>query len=108
MDRDEFASLVLQAHLQSRKVQLVRAVCHYLRQAGLGASPSYVRGILSAHPDFVRHWVEMFEQRFAPEAPASIENRRPAEAPGQMFLAIEEPELFQHPTQARAFASVRA
>lgn len=25
---------------------------------------------------------------------------------GQMFLAIEEPELFQHPTQARAFASV--
>ena len=24
----------------------------------------------------------------------------------QMFLAIEEPELFQHPTQARAFASV--
>lgn len=25
---------------------------------------------------------------------------------GQMFLAIEEPELFQHPTQAKAFASV--
>jgi hypothetical protein len=27
-------------------------------------------------------------------------------SPAQMFLAIEEPELFQHPTQARAFASV--
>ena len=75
VDRDEFASLVLQAHLQSRQVQLVRAVCHYLRQAGLGASSSYVRGILSAHPDFVRHWLEMFEQRFAPEAPGSVENR---------------------------------
>ncbi|PPF42940.1 hypothetical protein C5B85_14965 [Pseudoclavibacter sp. AY1F1] len=25
---------------------------------------------------------------------------------GTLFLAIEEPELFQHPTQARAFASV--
>lgn len=32
--------------------------------------------------------------------------RRSELSPGQMFLAIEEPELFQHPTQARAFASV--
>ena len=32
--------------------------------------------------------------------------RRAEQGAGQMFLAIEEPELFQHPTQARAFASV--
>lgn len=32
--------------------------------------------------------------------------KRAANQNGQMFLAIEEPELFQHPTQARAFASV--
>lgn len=32
--------------------------------------------------------------------------KRAAQQAGQMFLAIEEPELFQHPTQARAFASV--
>ncbi|WP_162602243.1 ATP-dependent nuclease [Nocardioides daejeonensis] len=32
--------------------------------------------------------------------------KRAAQGAGQMFLAIEEPELFQHPTQARAFASV--
>ncbi|WBQ01890.1 ATP-dependent nuclease [Kribbella sp. CA-293567] len=31
---------------------------------------------------------------------------RQTDSPAQMFLAIEEPELFQHPTQARAFASV--
>lgn len=31
---------------------------------------------------------------------------RADEGAGQMLLAIEEPELFQHPTQARAFASV--
>ena len=59
-------SLVLEAHLHARQVQLVRAACQYLRQAGLGASPSYVRGILSAHREFVRHWVEVFEQRFDP------------------------------------------
>lgn len=32
--------------------------------------------------------------------------KRAAQGARQMFLAIEEPELFQHPTQARAFASV--
>lgn len=31
---------------------------------------------------------------------------RQPDSQGGMFLAIEEPELFQHPTQARAFASV--
>jgi putative ATP-dependent endonuclease of OLD family len=36
-----------------------------------------------------------------------LSRRRRSDLPsGQMFLAIEEPELFQHPTQARAFASV--
>jgi putative ATP-dependent endonuclease of the OLD family len=35
----------------------------------------------------------------------SRRGRKPG-ARGQMFLAIEEPELFQHPTQAKAFASV--
>jgi glutamate dehydrogenase len=75
VDRDRFASLVLEAHLHARQVQLVRAACQYLRQAGLGASPSYVRGILSAHREFVRHWVEVFEQRFAPDGRSAVESR---------------------------------
>ena len=75
VDRDRFASLVLEAHLHARQVQLVRAACQYLRQAGLGASASYVRGILSVHREFVRHWVEVFEQRFAPDDPSSVESR---------------------------------
>ena len=75
VDRDRLASLILEAHLHARQVQLVRAACQYLRQAGLGASPSYVRGILSVHREFVRHWVEVFEQRFAPDGPLSVESR---------------------------------
>jgi glutamate dehydrogenase len=67
VDRDVFASLVVEAHLHARQVQLVRAAFQYLRQAGLGASRSYVRGILAGHRDFVRHWVEVFEQRFDPD-----------------------------------------
>ena len=75
VDRDEFAALVVEAHLNARQVQLVRAAHQYLRQAGLGASTSYVRGILSAHRDFVRHWVELFEQRFDPDARTSMANK---------------------------------
>jgi predicted ATP-dependent endonuclease of OLD family len=36
----------------------------------------------------------------------TVLSRRAHQSETQMFLAIEEPELFQHPTQARAFASV--
>lgn len=75
VDRDEFASLVLKAHLSPGQVQLVRAAGQYLRQAGLGASASYVRGILSAHPQFVQHWVEVFEQRFDPRGVSPVDNR---------------------------------
>jgi glutamate dehydrogenase len=75
VDRDDFASLVLQAHLDARQVQLVRAACQYLRQAGLGASSSYVRGILSSHPEFVRHWVEVFGQRFSTQGSPWADSR---------------------------------
>lgn len=71
VDRDEMAALVVETHLDARQVQLVRAASQYLRQAGLGASTSYVRGILSAHRDFVRHWVELFEARFDPDSRTS-------------------------------------
>src|SRR3712207_2425058 len=62
VDRDVFASLVVEAQLHARQVQLVRAAFQYLRQARLGASRSYVRSILSAHREFVRHWVERSEE----------------------------------------------
>src|SRR5688572_3486674 len=75
VDRDEFAALSLQAHLRARQVQLVRAGCQYLRQAGLGASRSYVCEILASHREFVRNWVEVFEHRFDPDALSPAENR---------------------------------
>src|SRR5688572_18549945 len=75
VDRDQFAALVVDAHLSPRQIQLVRAACQYLRQAGLGASTSYVREILSAHSDFARHWVEVFEQRFDPDPRAPVDNK---------------------------------
>jgi len=75
VDRDDFAVLVGAARLRARQVQLLRAVFHYLRQAHLGASRAYVRDILVANPEFVRHWVELFEARFDPSAPQLPEDR---------------------------------
>jgi len=74
VDRDVFASLVVEAQLSARQVQLVRAAFQYLQQAGLGASRPYVRSILSTHRDFVRHWVETFEDRFDPHGPGPGEH----------------------------------
>lgn len=48
-----------------------------------------------------------FQRTLLLAALSVLSKRRRAEPlSGQMFLAIEEPELFQHPTQAKAFASV--
>lgn len=48
-----------------------------------------------------------FQRTLLLAALSVLSRRRRAEPQsGQMFLAIEEPELFQHPTQAKAFASV--
>jgi glutamate dehydrogenase len=74
VDRDVFAALVTSAHLRVRQVQLVRSAFQYLRQAGIGASRTYVRDILSAHGDFLRHWVAVFEQRFDPYLPVAGEH----------------------------------
>lgn len=75
VDRDDFAELVGAARLRARQVQLLRAVFQYLRQAELGASRAYVRDILGANPEFVRHWMELFEARFAPHAPEVPDDR---------------------------------
>lgn len=47
-----------------------------------------------------------FQRTLLLSALTVLSKRARGEAAGQMFLAIEEPELFQHPTQAKAFASV--
>lgn len=47
-----------------------------------------------------------FQRTLLLSALTVLSKRAREKATGQMFLAIEEPELFQHPTQARAFASV--
>jgi glutamate dehydrogenase len=74
VDRDELAVLVVEAQLNARQVQLVRAAYQYLRLAGLGASRSYVSSILVTHREFVRHWVDTFEERFDPEGHGSVEH----------------------------------
>ena len=47
-----------------------------------------------------------FQRTLLMSALTVLSKRARGGAAGQMFLAIEEPELFQHPTRAKAFASV--
>ncbi|WP_417540638.1 ATP-dependent nuclease [Microbacterium maritypicum] len=78
------------------------------------ASPSFKptpSGIdLHVSDAFVETSIELqghgFQRTLLMSALTVLSARNRATTGGQMFLAIEEPELFQHPTQARAFASV--
>lgn len=78
------------------------------------ASPTFrpaASGIdLQVSDAFVETSIELqghgFQRTLLMSALTVLSARNRAATGGQMFLAIEEPELFQHPTQARAFASV--
>ncbi|MEV6771333.1 NAD-glutamate dehydrogenase domain-containing protein [Nocardia sp. NPDC051030] len=63
---DGFIGLIGTAELDWHDVVLVRAACRYLRQVGLRLGEATVTEILSAHPEFVRAFVELFHARFDP------------------------------------------
>ncbi|WP_067543858.1 NAD-glutamate dehydrogenase domain-containing protein [Nocardia crassostreae] len=67
LEVDGFIGLIGTARLEWRDAVLVRAACRYLRQAGLRSSEATITEILSAQPEFVRAFVELFHARFAPE-----------------------------------------
>lgn len=64
---DDFARLIVSADLGWRAVMLVRSAARFLRQAGLGMSPSYLIATLDEHPDFVSAFVAYFHARFDPD-----------------------------------------
>ncbi|MFE7423337.1 NAD-glutamate dehydrogenase domain-containing protein [Rhodococcus sp. NPDC057529] len=66
---DDYAKLIGAAGLSWREVVLVRAVCRFVRQAGLGRSESYVIETLLRNTTFADALVRYFEVRFDPDLP---------------------------------------
>ncbi|MDQ5809123.1 MAG: NAD-glutamate dehydrogenase, partial [Actinomycetota bacterium] len=84
VEDDGFNALVLRARLTWRDVVVLRAIAHYLRQAGTTFSPRYMEQTLVAHPDLARALVELFAARFDPR------RRRDAEDADAIAARIEQ------------------
>ncbi|WP_395705210.1 NAD-glutamate dehydrogenase domain-containing protein [Rhodococcus ruber] len=66
---DDFSILVLQEGISWRWVDLVRAAVRFLAQAGIGLSPAYMLGCLTATPGFAADLAALFDARFRPGLP---------------------------------------
>jgi glutamate dehydrogenase len=69
LEDDGLGALVLRAGLDGREVTIVRAIAHYLRQAGIQYSNAYMERTLVAHADVARMLVELFAARLDPDEP---------------------------------------
>ena len=65
-ESDDFNRLVLRARLTWREIVVLRAVCKYLRQAGIAFSQSYMARTLAANAGVASLLVELFHARFDP------------------------------------------
>ncbi|WP_439127297.1 NAD-glutamate dehydrogenase domain-containing protein [Rhodococcus indonesiensis] len=66
---DDFSMLVLQEGISWRWVDFVRAAVRFLAQAGIGLSPAYMLGCLTATPGFTADLAALFDARFRPGLP---------------------------------------
>jgi len=65
-ENDGFNRLVLRARLTWREIVVLRAVCKYLRQAGIAFSQNYMARTLAANAGVASLLVELFHARFDP------------------------------------------
>ena len=67
IESDGLNRLVLGAGLGARDVVIVRALCQYLRQAGVRFTGAYLADVLVANPEAVRLTVALFHARLDPD-----------------------------------------
>ena len=90
MENDGFNKLVLRAGLRAREVQILRAYCKYLRQAGIPFSQDYMEQTLARNPHIARWLVDLFLTRFAPGDTDAAAEARATELLGEIEAALEE------------------
>jgi glutamate dehydrogenase len=64
---DGLGGLALKAGLTGRQIMVIRAICKYLRQAGIAFSNRYMETTLVAHPEIVLLLVSLFAARMDPD-----------------------------------------
>ncbi|WP_110687931.1 NAD-glutamate dehydrogenase [Salinicola aestuarinus] len=69
-ENDVYNRLIIGAGLDWRQVAVLRAYARYLKQLRIGLSQVYIANTLATYTDITRGLIELFEQRFVPQAPA--------------------------------------
>lgn len=88
-----------------RDVVLVRSAARFLRQAGLGMSPSYLIDTLREHPEFVTALAHYFTARFDPDIAAGDRDVAVAAAQQALAVPIEATTTVDEDRILRAFVS---
>ena len=88
VENDGFNQLVIKAHLDWKKIMLLRAYYLYLRQAGATFSQAYVEKTLHSNPKISMMLVALFEQKFNPKK--SVSEDVLTDQSGQILAEIEQ------------------
>jgi glutamate dehydrogenase len=75
VEDDRFNQLVILAGLAWREVVVLRALCKYLRQAGIAFSQAYMEETFANNPAIARLLVDLFLARHVPDDRAAAEAR---------------------------------
>ena len=91
MEDDGFNKLVLCAGLRAREVQILRAYCKFLRQAGIAFEQSEMAQTLALNPHIARRLIDLFLARFVPrDGEGGAAEERAQELVGEIEAALED------------------
>ncbi|HXF88846.1 MAG TPA: NAD-glutamate dehydrogenase [Xanthobacteraceae bacterium] len=106
-ENDGYNALVLTAGLMWREVALLRAISRFLRQIRVPFSQDYMWATLRKHGAIAAKIVALFELRFDPRLPVSIEERaaREKEALAEIEAALQKVESLDEDRILRRFVN---
>ncbi|MGA2187023.1 MAG: NAD-glutamate dehydrogenase [Steroidobacteraceae bacterium] len=90
MDSDSFNQLTLTTGVQWRIVDVLRAYCRYLLQAGLPFSQGYIAQVLIDNASLARAFADLFAARFDPHLSPAARRSTLARLDQRIRAALEE------------------
>ena len=103
---DGLGQLILAAGLDYRQVTCLRAVCKYLLQTGIPFSQAYIEQLLAEHATIAQLLVQLFEQRFDPQAADDARERAVAATRESLVEELDQVATLDGDRVLRAFLSV--
>lgn len=105
-ESDGFNALVLRAGMRAREVTALRAIAHYLRQAGSTFSLNYMIEATLANLDLARAVIELIDARFDPDVEDATREQAQQEVLDRIEAGLDEVASLDHDRIIRSFVGV--